>query len=73
MKRLAMLVAGVGLSALAACADRTNPLGAEPGASYNSGGSEGPGGAIGSGNEATTTSADSTGAERGPGTFGSGH
>jgi hypothetical protein len=73
MKRLATLAAVVGLAALAACADGNNPLGVEPSAAYNSGGLEGPGAVIGSGNEATTTSADSTGAERGPGTYGSGH
>lgn len=74
MKRFATLAAIVGLGALAACSNRGNPLGAETRPSYNSGGSGGPGAVIGSGNEVTTTSTDSTaGAERGPGTFGSGH
>jgi hypothetical protein len=73
MKRLAALAAVVGLAALAACGDPNDPLGAEPSPSYNSSGSEGPDAVIGSGNEVTTASTDSTGAERGPGTYGSGH
>lgn len=73
MKRFATLAGVVCLGALAACADRGNPLGEEPSPSYNSGGSGGPGAVIDLGNEVTTTSTDSTGAQRGPGTYGSGH
>lgn len=73
MKRLTISAAAVLLAALAACADYSSPVSADVAPSSSGATSEaGPGGVIGTGYE-TTTTADSTTAERGPGTFGSGH